>query len=161
MNKSHMVSAHRLSPEGVRKKRNHALQGHNRSTKGDSWIMGYCRIPGERLSLIIIVERFSRAPLSSVIVRDLNRKTITRVFDKWVSDYGQPEEISLDTPPEYDTGLTCWACKNGVKLTVSQSWAPLLEGILSKLKDEMVGTHEPIRQNISMARLPHEKDADA
>ena len=101
---------------------------------------------GRRFRTLNLVDTFTRECLAIEVGSSLPSTRVTRVLDRVLANYGQPERIQVDNGPEFaGQVLDNWAYQRGVQLSFIQPGKPMqnghVESFNGKFRDECLSQH--------------------
>ncbi len=101
---------------------------------------------GRRFRIFTAVDHFSRQSVCIKIGQSLTSKDITPALDRAISQFGQPETITLDNGTEFTSKhFDWWAYHRGIKLDFIPPGRPVenafIESFNGKLRDECLNVH--------------------
>jgi putative transposase len=116
---------------------------------GQVWSMDFTHdtlATGRRFRTLNLVDTFTRECLAIEVDSSLGSTRITRVLDRVLADYGQPERIQVDNGPEFaGQVLDNWAYQHAVQLAFIQPGKPMQNGHVESFngtfRDECLNQH--------------------
>jgi putative transposase len=101
---------------------------------------------GRRFRIFTAVDHFSRESVCIKVGQSLTSKDVTHALDRAISQFGQPETITVDNGTEFTSKhFDWWAYHRNIKLDFIRPGCPVenafIESFNGKLRDECLNMH--------------------
>lgn len=126
---------------------------------GERWSIDFMSdqlTDGRRFRIFTAVDHVSREAVCIHVGQGLPAETVTAALDRAITEYGQPQAITLDNGTEFTSNhFDQWAYQRGIQLDFIAPGRPVENGFIEsfngKLRDECLNVHW--FEGVAQARL--------